>query len=398
MCNNRMRRADLMPEVRGGATGHFLYEATSGSRGGCGPGSASPSAGEGAVCSAPGPGVGGRSPAAAGPAAQATGRIPGRASGEGLRSRRACGQPGGQRRGRAGCAVVGGTCGAGANRLPFSLPGLEMADHMMAMNHGRFPDGTNGLHHHPAHRMGMGQFPSPHHHQQQQPQHAFNALMGEHIHYGAGSMNATSGIRHAMGPGTVNGGHPPSALAPAARFNNSQFMGPPVASQGGSLPASMQLQKLNNQYFNHHPYPHNHYMPDLHPAAGHQMNGTNQHFRDCNPKHSGGSSTPGGSGGGSTPGGSGGTSGGGAGSGNGGGGSGGGSGGNMPASVAHVPAAMLPPNVIDTDFIDEEVLMSLVIEMGLDRIKELPELWLGQNEFDFMTDFVCKQQPSRVSC
>ena len=58
----------------------------------------------------------------------------------------------------------------------------------------------------------------------------------------------------------------------------------------------------------------------------------------------------------------------------------------------------LPPNVIDTDFIDEEVLMSLVIEMGLDRIKELPELWLGQNEFDFMTDFVCKQQPSRVSC
>ena len=167
-----------------------------------------------------------------------------------------------------------------------------MADHMMAMNHGRFPDGTNGLHHHPAHRMGMGQFPSPHHHQQQQPQHAFNALMGEHIHYGASNMNASSGIRHAMGPGTVNGGHPPSALAPAARFNNSQFMGPPVASQGGSLPASMQLQKLNNQYFNHHPYPHNHYMPDLHPAAGHQMNGTNQHFRDCNPKHSGGSSTP----------------------------------------------------------------------------------------------------------
>ncbi|KAJ8396181.1 hypothetical protein AAFF_G00020480 [Aldrovandia affinis] len=58
--------------------------------------------------------------------------------------------------------------------------------------------------------------------------------------------------------------------------------------------------------------------------------------------------------------------------------------------------AILPPNVIDTDFIDEEVLMSLVIEMGLDRIKELPELWLGQNEFDFMTDFVCKQQPSRA--
>lgn len=289
--------------------------------------------------------------------------------------------------------------------------GLDMADHMMAMNHGRFPDGTNGLHHHPAHRMGMGQFPSPHHHQQQQqqpqpqPQHAFNALMGEHIHYGAGGMSAAGGgIRHAMGPGTVNGGHPASALAPAARFNNSQFLGPPVASQGGSLPASMQLQKLNNQYFNHHPYPHNHYMPDLHSAAaaaaaaaaGHQMNGTSQHFRDCTPKHSGGSSTTPGSGGSSTPGGSGGTSGGAGSGGNSGGGGSGGS--TMPASVAHVPAAMLPPNVIDTDFIDEEVLMSLVIEMGLDRIKELPELWLGQNEFDFMTDFVCKQQPSRVSC
>lgn len=38
-----------------------------------------------------------------------------------------------------------------------------MADHMMALNHGRFPDGTNGLHHHPAHRLGLGQFPSPHH-------------------------------------------------------------------------------------------------------------------------------------------------------------------------------------------------------------------------------------------
>uniref|UniRef100_A0A7N9CLV6 Cbp/p300-interacting transactivator 2 n=1 Tax=Macaca fascicularis TaxID=9541 RepID=A0A7N9CLV6_MACFA len=200
-----------------------------------------------------------------------------------------------------------------------------MADHMMAMNHGRFPDGTNGLHHHPAHRMGMGQFPSPHHHQQQQPQHAFNALMGEHIHYGAGNMNATSGIR------------PPDERDKPA-------------------------------------------LPRLQPQA---------QRRQQHPWRLGGSSTPGGSGG---------SSGGGAGSSNSGGGSGGSGSSNMPASVAHVPAAMLPPNVIDTDFIDEEVLMSLVIEMGLDRIKELPELWLGQNEFDFMTDFVCKQQPSRVSC
>ncbi|KAG8444404.1 hypothetical protein GDO86_009551 [Hymenochirus boettgeri] len=233
-----------------------------------------------------------------------------------------------------------------------------MAEHMMAMNHGRFQDGSNGLHH-PAHRMGMGQFPSPHHHhqQQQQQQHAFNNLMGEHMHYGAGNLNSNNGIRHAMVTGNVNGGHPNGSMAPAARFNNSQYMGPPVTNQGAQLTASMQLQKLNNQYFTHHPYQHSHYMPDLHPA-NHQLNGTNQHFRDCNPKHSTG----------------------------------------MTPSVSHVPAAMLPPSVIDTDFIDEEVLMSLVIEMGLDRIKELPELWLGQNEFDFMTDFVCKQQPNRVSC
>ncbi|XP_038597602.1 cbp/p300-interacting transactivator 2 [Tachyglossus aculeatus] len=243
-----------------------------------------------------------------------------------------------------------------------------MADHMMAMNHGRFPDGPSGLHHHPAHRLGMGQFPGPHHHhqpqqqqqQQQQQQHAFNALMGEHIHYGGG----TGGIRHAMGPGAVSGGHPAGPLPNQARFANSQFLAAPVSGQGGSLPASLQLQKLNNQYFNHHPYPHNPYLPDLHPA-GHPLNGTNPHFRDCHPKHGAGPV-----------------------------------GGTGPAALPHVPAAAagLPPNVIDTDFIDEEVLMSLVVEMGLDRIKELPELWLGQNEFDFMTDFVCKQQPSRVSC
>ncbi|XP_028317604.1 cbp/p300-interacting transactivator 3-like [Gouania willdenowi] len=52
----------------------------------------------------------------------------------------------------------------------------------------------------------------------------------------------------------------------------------------------------------------------------------------------------------------------------------------------------------DMDLIDEEVLTSLVLELGLDRVQELPELYLGQNEFDFFSDFVCKQQPSTVSC
>ncbi|KAG7258500.1 hypothetical protein CRUP_010751 [Coryphaenoides rupestris] len=63
-----------------------------------------------------------------------------------------------------------------------------------------------------------------------------------------------------------------------------------------------------------------------------------------------------------------------------------------------------PPSGMDMDLIDEEVLTSLVLELGLDRVQELPELFLGQNEFDFLSDFVCKQQqqqqsqPSTVSC
>ncbi|XP_030628341.1 cbp/p300-interacting transactivator 2 [Chanos chanos] len=235
-----------------------------------------------------------------------------------------------------------------------------MVDRMMAMNHGRFPDTVNGLHHHhPARRMGMGQFSSQlHHQQQQQQQHGYNTLMGEHMHFGGGNVNGNHGIRHSVGTGNVNGGHSNGNLAPPARYN-SQFVGPTVSSQG-QLAASMQLQKLNTQYYNHHTHSsHHHYMHELQNPSSHQLNGTGQSFRDGNAKHN--------------------TS-------------------SMPPPAHHLPAAMLPPNVIDTDFIDEEVLMSLVIEMGLDRIKELPELWLGQNEFDFMTDLVCKQQPSRVSC
>ncbi|XP_048400825.1 cbp/p300-interacting transactivator 1 [Stegostoma tigrinum] len=42
--------------------------------------------------------------------------------------------------------------------------------------------------------------------------------------------------------------------------------------------------------------------------------------------------------------------------------------------------------IIDTDLIDEESLTSLVLELGLDRVDELPELWLGHNEFDFSSE------------
>uniref|UniRef100_A0A8C2JBC7 Cbp/p300-interacting transactivator 2 n=1 Tax=Cyprinus carpio TaxID=7962 RepID=A0A8C2JBC7_CYPCA len=147
-----------------------------------------------------------------------------------------------------------------------------MADRMMAMNHGRFPDAVNG-HQHSARRMGMGQFSNA----LPQQQH-YNVIMGDHMHYAGGNVNANHGIRHSMASGNnINGGIPNGNLP--ARFN-SQFVG-----QGQQLAASMQLQKLNTPYYGHHT-----------------------------------------------------------------------------------------------------------------RIKELPELWLGQNEFDFMTDFVCKQQPSRVSC
>ncbi|KAM4696850.1 cbp/p300-interacting transactivator 1 [Rhinophrynus dorsalis] len=44
--------------------------------------------------------------------------------------------------------------------------------------------------------------------------------------------------------------------------------------------------------------------------------------------------------------------------------------------------------IFDLDRVDEEVLMSLVLELGLDRANELPELWLGQNEFDFAPELL----------
>ncbi|XP_076827872.1 cbp/p300-interacting transactivator 4b [Brachyhypopomus gauderio] len=68
------------------------------------------------------------------------------------------------------------------------------------------------------------------------------------------------------------------------------------------------------------------------------------------------------------------------------------------ANMQHMAGPALGLNGMDADLIDEEVLTSLVLELGLDRVQELPELFLGQNEFDFISDFVSKQQPSTVSC
>ncbi|XP_072914469.1 cbp/p300-interacting transactivator 1 [Hemitrygon akajei] len=69
------------------------------------------------------------------------------------------------------------------------------------------------------------------------------------------------------------------------------------------------------------------------------------------------------------------------------------SGDGQAAGAAQTPAQAVPgapaphaPGIIDTDLIDEDVLMTLVLELGLDRVDELPELWLGHNEFDFTSD------------
>ncbi|XP_071403341.1 cbp/p300-interacting transactivator 1 [Centroberyx affinis] len=69
-----------------------------------------------------------------------------------------------------------------------------------------------------------------------------------------------------------------------------------------------------------------------------------------------------------------------------GGGGGGGGGGGMGVGIGVGNQGSGAGGIIDFDPVDEEVLMSLVVELGLDRANELPELWLGQNEFDFMSD------------
>ncbi|NXU94758.1 CITE1 protein, partial [Xiphorhynchus elegans] len=44
------------------------------------------------------------------------------------------------------------------------------------------------------------------------------------------------------------------------------------------------------------------------------------------------------------------------------------------------------PCLIDAVPVDEEVLRALVLELGLNRADELPELWLGHHEFDCPAD------------
>ncbi|XP_029427302.1 cbp/p300-interacting transactivator 3-like [Rhinatrema bivittatum] len=178
------------------------------------------------------------------------------------------------------------------------------------------------------------------------PQHAPHAvrpLPGNPLaQYGAPGMEGSLRFRPGM---TGQLTHPPAPMM----YNNPgqqqppppQYMGP-VGSQ--QLMASMHLQKLNTQYQGH---------PLLTMSNGPLGAGAQQYRVGPSPQHPG---------------------------------------------MQHLPGPALPLNMMDTDLVDEEVLTALVLELGLDRVQELPELFLGQNEFDFISDFVSKQQPSTVSC
>lgn len=59
-----------------------------------------------------------------------------------------------------------------------------------------------------------------------------------------------------------------------------------------------------------------------------------------------------------------------------------------------------PPSLgcMDAELIDEEALTSLELELGLHRVRELPELFLGQSEFDCFSDLGSAPPTGSVSC
>uniref|UniRef100_A0A3P9NCF7 Cbp/p300-interacting transactivator, with Glu/Asp-rich carboxy-terminal domain, 4b n=1 Tax=Poecilia reticulata TaxID=8081 RepID=A0A3P9NCF7_POERE len=172
-------------------------------------------------------------------------------------------------------------------------------------------------------------------HQQHANQQGMRALPnGPMMHYGGNQASMEAVIRQRQG---MVGGPMNGQLNGQQQ---QQFMNGGLTSQ--QLMASMHLQKLNTQYHGH----------PLGPMGGNHMGPTNQYR--MNPA--------------------------------------------QLASMQHMAGPALALNGMDADMIDEDVLTSLVMELGLDRVQELPELFLGQNEFDFISDFVSKQQPSTVSC
>lgn len=250
-----------------------------------------------------------------------------------------------------------------------------MADHlMMPMNHNSAGGGLHGY------RMGMNGGLQAGHQQHANQQGMRPMPNGQMMHYGGGQANMESAMRqrqamgapmngqmngaqmghhqmtsgnmmyngqhhpgqqHHMHPQQHPGQHPPPSQHPQQhpQQQQQQFMNGGLTSQ--QLMASMQLQKLNTQYHGH----------PLGPMAGGHMGPAQYRMNPA-----------------------------------------------QLANMQHMAGPALALNGMDADMIDEEVLTSLVMELGLDRVQELPELFLGQNEFDFISDFVSKQQPSTVSC
>ncbi|XP_037005644.2 cbp/p300-interacting transactivator 4 [Artibeus jamaicensis] len=75
-----------------------------------------------------------------------------------------------------------------------------------------------------------------------------------------------------------------------------------------------------------------------------------------------------------------------------------------PLALQPAPGAPAPPPPVhslgsmDAELIDEEALTSLELELGLHCVRELPELFLGQSEFDCFTDFGSAPPAGSVSC
>nr|XP_056703282.1 cbp/p300-interacting transactivator 4 [Euleptes europaea] len=196
--------------------------------------------------------------------------------------------------------------------------------------------GVNGLQ---GYRMGVNGLQGP----PQHGQHMLRTIPANHQMMQYGNPSLDVGMRQRSG---INGQLGHHQVPNAMMFNNpnqqqqQQYMGSVGTQQ---LMASMHLQKLNTQYQGH---------PLMGMSNGPVGTGVQQ-YRVGPGQHPG---------------------------------------------MQHMPSPALTLNVMDTDLVDEEVLTSLVMELGLDRIQELPELFLGQNEFDFISDFVSKQQPSAISC
>uniref|UniRef100_A0A3B1J6X7 Cbp/p300-interacting transactivator, with Glu/Asp-rich carboxy-terminal domain, 4a n=1 Tax=Astyanax mexicanus TaxID=7994 RepID=A0A3B1J6X7_ASTMX len=193
---------------------------------------------------------------------------------------------------------------------------------------------AGGLH---GYRMGMNGHP------QHAGQPGLRAVPnGQMMHYSRGPQGSMEpAMRQRLGIGPMMNGQ--TSQQHPQQQHPQQYMSGGGMSSSQQLMASMHLQKLNTQY---------HALP-IGPGSGHHM-GNGAQYRMVQ--------------------------------------------GQLAGMQMGMGGPALALNVMDTDLIDEEVLTSLVLELGLDRVQELPELFLGQNEFDFFSDFVCKQQPSTVSC